>query len=64
MLQEYSIWMMRALSVSEITSWLREVKNNAPEFVFESLMQTAEQELNTHRWLLVQESITEGAMLA
>lgn len=63
-LQQYSVWMMRALSVSEITNWLRDVKNNAPEFAFESLMQTAEQELNTHRWLLVQEAITEGAMLA
>jgi hemerythrin-like domain-containing protein len=63
-LQQYSVWMMRALSISEITNWLSEVKNSAPEFVFESLMQTARQELNTHRWLLVQESLTEGAMLA
>lgn len=63
-LQHYSVWMMRALNVAEITNWLRDVKNNAPEFVFESLMQTAGQELNTHRWLQVQEAITEGAMLA
>jgi Hemerythrin HHE cation binding domain len=61
---QYSRWMMRGLSNNEIVGWLKEVKNSAPEFVFQSLMQTAEQELSTHRLQLVQEAITEGAMVA
>jgi len=60
----FSRWMMRGLNNSEITQWLKEIKNNAPDFVFQALMQTAEQELNAQRWQLVQETITEGAMLA
>ncbi|MGC4100736.1 hemerythrin domain-containing protein [Ferruginibacter sp.] len=60
----YSRWMMRGLSNNEITGWLKEVKNNAPDFVFQSLMQLAGQELHPQRWQTVQETITEGAMLA
>jgi Hemerythrin HHE cation binding domain len=61
---QFSRWMIRGLNNSEIIAWLKEVKNTAPEFVFNSLMQTAENELNTHRLQLVQEAMTEGAMLA
>lgn len=61
---QFSRWMMRGLNNNEITTWLKEVKNNAPDFVFQSLMQTAGQELDTSRWQQVQETITEGAMLA
>lgn len=60
----FSRWMMRGLSNIEITAWLKEIKNNAPDFIFQSLMQTAVQELEEQRWQLVQEAITEGAMLA
>ncbi|GAB2831900.1 hemerythrin domain-containing protein [Ferruginibacter profundus] len=61
---KFSRWMMRGLNNNEITTWLKEVKNNAPDFVFQSLMQTAGQELDASRWQQVQETITEGAMLA
>ncbi len=60
----YSKWMMRGLNNAEISNWLKEVKNNAPDFVFESLMRVASAELSEHRWQLVQEDLTEGAMLA
>jgi hypothetical protein len=60
----FTQWMMRGLSNQEIAGWLKEVKNTAPDFVFNSLMQAATQELNTHRLQLVQEAITEGAMVA
>ncbi len=60
----YSKWMMRGLSNDEITSWLKEVKNNAPDFVFQSLMDLASVELSEQRWQQVQEQLTEGAMLA
>jgi hemerythrin-like domain-containing protein len=61
---QFTKWMMRGLSNHEIAGWLKEVKNTAPDFVFESLMHTATQELNVHRLQLVQEAITEGAMVA
>ncbi len=60
----YSKWMMRGLNNTEIINWLKEVKDNAPDFVFESLMEIASAELSEHRWQLVQEDLTEGAMLA
>lgn len=59
----FTKWMMRGLSNYEIVGWLKEVKNSAQDFVFLSLMQTAGQELNIHRLQLVQEAITEGAMV-
>jgi 23S rRNA A1618 N6-methylase RlmF len=61
---QFTKWMMRGLSNQEIAGWLKEVKNTAPDFVFQSLMQTAMQELNAQRLQLVQEAITEGAMVA
>jgi hemerythrin-like domain-containing protein len=61
---QYSRWMMRGLSNNEITGWLKEIKDNAPDFIFQSHMQMAAQELTPQRWKLVQESITEGAMIA
>jgi hypothetical protein len=61
---QYSGWMMRGLSNSEISDWLKEVKNNAPDFAFQSLLQTASQELGDRRWQIIQETITEGAMVA
>jgi Hemerythrin HHE cation binding domain len=61
---QYSKWMMRGLSNSEITGWLKQVKNTAPDFVFQSLIKTAEDELTIHRLQLVQEALTEGAMIA
>ncbi len=59
-----SKWMMRSLNNPEITHWLKEVKENSPEVVFGQLVFAAEKELTTHRWLQVQESLTEGSLLA
>jgi Hemerythrin HHE cation binding domain len=60
----YSTWMIRALSNNEISNWLKEVKNTAPDFVFNSLLEIAEKELPQQRLNLVLEKITEGALLA
>lgn len=61
---QYSKWMMRGLANDEIIGWLKEVKNNAPDFVFQSLMGLSSAELSEQRWQQVQEQLTEGAMLA
>ncbi|MEO5683996.1 MAG: hypothetical protein ABIQ88_15245 [Chitinophagaceae bacterium] len=61
---KYNTWMMRALSNNEIIQWLKGIKNEAPEFVFSNMLQLAQYELPDHRLHLVQENITEGALLA
>jgi hemerythrin-like domain-containing protein len=61
---QFTRWMMRGLSNNEIAGWLKDVKNTAPDHVFQSLMQMAELQLTAHRLQLVQEAITEGAMVA
>jgi hypothetical protein len=60
----YNKWMMRGLSNTEIIHWLKEVKNNAPDFVFQSFLGLAMAELTDSRWQKIQEQLTEGAMLA
>lgn len=60
----YNKWMMRGLSNTEIIGWLKQVKNNAPDFVFESFLVLAMAELADSRWQKIQEQLTEGAMLA
>lgn len=60
----YSTWMIRALNNTEITNWLKEIKNNAPDFIFSNMMELAEKELPANRWMQVQENMTEGALLA
>jgi hemerythrin-like domain-containing protein len=63
-LNKYNTWMMRGLSNNEIIYWLKGVKNSAPEFVFAGLLGLAEELLPRKRWMMVQEGITEGAMVA
>jgi hemerythrin-like domain-containing protein len=60
----FSRWMVRGLNNAEILYWLRGVKNTAPAPAFEALLAVAEKELHPHRWSFLQESLTEGAMVA
>jgi hypothetical protein len=64
LMQPYNIWMMRGLSNSEIIHWLKQIKNEAPEFVFNGMLELAEAELDKERFSLVAGALTEGAMLA
>jgi len=63
-MERYSTWMIRALNNTEITNWLKEIKNNAPDFIFNNMIELAEKELPANRWMQVQENMTEGALLA
>jgi hypothetical protein len=56
-------WMMRALNNQELINWLREVRDHAPDFVFESLMTTAQNELAADRWQEVREEVTNQVAL-
>lgn len=59
----YSKWMMHGLTNAEIINWLKQIKNTAPSFVFESMMQLAADELPEQRLQKIQAEICEGAML-
>jgi hypothetical protein len=59
-----SAWMMRGMSNTEISSWLKAVEKNAPEPVFAQLFSIAEKELPHDRFRKVLENLTEGTMVA
>ncbi len=59
-----SAWMMRGLSNTEISGWLKAVEKNAPEIVFNNLFSIAEKELPHDRFRKVLENLTEGTMVA
>ena len=61
---KFSKWMIRGLNIAEITAWLKQVEQTAPEAVFQQLFITAERELEKGRFRLVLEGLTEGAMIA
>lgn len=54
----YSRWMMRGLNNAEITGWLREVKDNAPDFIYNGLLASARNELSESRWAEINEQLT------
>jgi len=59
-----SAWMMRGMSNTEISSWLKAVEKNAPEQLFTQLFSIAEKELPNDRFRKVLENLTEGTMVA
>ena len=64
MAHKYNTWMMRALSNSEIINWLKNIKHQAPDFVFDNMLGLAKSQLTPRRWQIVEEQITEEALLA
>lgn len=60
----YNKWMLHGLSNNEIKQWLLQVKNNAPDFVFRGMMDLATAELPQARLSVIQEELSEGAMIA
>jgi hypothetical protein len=59
-----SAWMMRGMSNTEISGWLKAVEKNAPEPMFTQLFSIAEKELPNDRFRKVLENLTEGTMVA
>lgn len=63
-LQQFTTWMLRGLSNNEIIQWIKQVGAAAPDFVFQGLVNAAEQELPAARWAMIQETIRDGAIAA
>lgn len=57
-------WMLHGLNNSEIIAWLKEVRNNATGCVFNDLLSAAANELPESRWMVIKESLVDGAMVA
>ena len=53
-LMEESRWMMRSISNTEIQEWLGGVKMSAPDFVYNSFMQMAVEEIPAERFATLQ----------
>ena len=59
-----SAWMMRGLSNTEISGWLKAAEKNAPQPMFTQLFGIAEKELPNNRFRKVLVNLTEGTMVA
>lgn len=59
-----SRWMIKGMSNPEIIGWLRGVKQAAPEALFFSLLNLAEEELPESRWKAVNAALVDGMMVA
>jgi len=57
-------WMMRGLSNTEISGWLKTAEKNAPQPVFAQLFSIAERELPEDRFRKVLENLAQTAMVA
>lgn len=55
----YSKWSVRGLSNEEILSWIRQVKLNAPEFMYRGLLAVTEKEVNMNRWEQIRSSLVQ-----
>ena len=55
----YSKWSVRGLSNEEILNWLRQVKINAPDFMYKGLLAITEKEVNTSRWENIRNSLVK-----
>jgi hemerythrin-like domain-containing protein len=58
----FSRWMMRGLNNPEIITWLTNVKNSAPGFVFNGLLSVAQKELYEPRWLEIRQSVDSSQL--
>jgi hemerythrin-like domain-containing protein len=60
----YAKWMLRGISNSEATAWLKAVEQEAPPIVFQGLLQKAEQELPIKRFRKVKQSLVRDTEFA
>jgi hypothetical protein len=58
-----SNWMLKCTSNAEVIAWMGKIKDHAPHFVFESILELAERVLCERRWQKIKESLSEGAMV-
>lgn len=57
-------WMLSGLNVPEITGWLKQVEATAPEFIFQALLNSAENVLTEQRFRLVVKGLNRRTVAA
>jgi hypothetical protein len=55
--------MLKSSSNTEVIAWISKVKDHAPHFVFESILELAERVLFEKRWQKIRESLSEGVVV-
>ncbi|GAB2685301.1 hypothetical protein GCM10027037_03480 [Mucilaginibacter koreensis] len=60
----YFEWMIKGMNDVELRMWLTAVKSEAPDFVLAGLLQACAHHLPEHRWLALEQQISEGAAIA
>jgi hemerythrin-like domain-containing protein len=63
-LAKMNSWMFRGLNVPEIIGWLKQVEANAPEFVYQDLLDTAGQALGEQRFRQVTKGLNIDKVIA
>ena len=61
-MQATSKWMMRGISNTDLIGWLKSVKQTAPEFVYNNLMDIAEDEISELRFDIIQNALEAEAI--
>jgi hypothetical protein len=59
-MQASAKWMIRAISNADAIDWLKKIKQTAPEFVFNNLLNIAAEELSEARFEIIHEGIEEA----
>ena len=62
-MQSTSRWMMRGISATDAINWLKSVRQSSPEFVFNNLMDIAQEELSQTRFAVVREALEEAIVV-
>ena len=58
-----SNWMLKCTTNAEVIAWMGKIKDHAPHFVFESILELAERVLCERRWQKIKESLSEGVLV-
>ena len=58
-----SNWMLKCTTNAEVIAWMGKIKDDAPHFVFESILELAERVLCERRWQKIKESLSEGVLV-
>lgn len=59
----YFEWMVKAINDTELIHWLSAVKNEAPDFIFNGLLQLCQDILPANRWAPLGQQLAEGEMV-
>ena len=58
-----SNWTLKCTTNAEVVAWMGKIKDHAPHFVFESILELAERVLCERRWQKIKESLSEGVLV-